>query len=197
MARNNTNNNKRALMGVLLVLLLMGCYACYELLLVPALRGSTLIDNPTAKAITVGIDDKVYNVPARSFEKIRLSEGHHRINCKEHNITDQDLDLDPTAFGVINPTQSKYVIYNIIYSEKNLKSQFKPYMVEGREVYSMLGEPEVTTALFIPDRTLGKGNIDDKAPSVKDYNRMNQDYSFLTKIFRLNDFFDFYDKNNQ
>ncbi|RZK15625.1 MAG: hypothetical protein EOO86_16310 [Pedobacter sp.] len=89
------------------------------------------------------------------------------------------------------------MIYNIIYTKKDLSSKFKAYQVEGKEIYSLLGEPEVTTALFIPDRTLGKGNIDDKEPAFENYNRINQDYAFLTKIFRLNDFFEFYDKNNK
>ncbi|RZJ65835.1 MAG: hypothetical protein EOO47_25645 [Flavobacterium sp.] len=172
-------------------------YGYYELVLKAKLNGATLIDNPTAQAINVKIDDQTYDVPANSFIKVELALGMHKIDCKAFGIENQDLNLDPTEYGVINPTKSKYVTYNIIYTKKDLKDQFKPYQVEGREIYSLLGEPEVSTALFIPDRTLGKGNIDVKEPSSETYNKVNQDYAYLSKIFRLKDFFEFYDENNK
>ncbi|MCX3263547.1 hypothetical protein [Pedobacter agri] len=182
------------LVGVLAAFII---YGLYEVVWKTKLNGTTLIDNPTGKPLAVTIDGTDYEIPANSFEKIDLEIGHHKISCKAYQIADQDLHLDPTEYGVINPTKSKYVIYNIIYTKKDLSSKFKAYQVEGKEIYSLLGEPEVTTALFIPDRTLGKGNIDDKEPAFENYNRVNQDYAFLTKIFRLNDFFEFYDKNNK
>lgn len=177
-------------------LVVIGGYAYYELALKYNFNGSTLIDNPTARSINVTIDNKAYSIAANSFLKIDLPEGKHKITCKQYDIIEQELNIDPTQYGVINPTKSKYVIYNIIYTKKDLKKQFKPYEVEGRQVFSLLGAPEVTTDLFIPDRTMGKGNIDDKEPSMESYSEVNQDYAFLTKIFRLNEFFDFYDKNN-
>lgn len=187
---------KKFLPIIILLVAMLG-YGYYELVLKHKINGSTLIDNPTNEAISVSIDGKLYEVPANQLLKIELAEGEHKLTCARYNLKDEKLILDPTIYGVINPTKSKYVIYNIIYTEKDLKSKFQPYEVEGREIYSLLGAPEVTTDLFIPDRTLGKGNIDDKEPSVESYNSINQDYSFLTKIFRLNDFFEFYDKNNK
>ncbi|RZL51263.1 MAG: hypothetical protein EOP00_00150 [Pedobacter sp.] len=172
-------------------------YGYYELVLKTKINGSTLIDNPTNKNLLVRIDNKPYEVPANSYLKVDLPKGKHKIECQSYQIKDEELNLDPTEYGVINPTKSKYVIYNIIYTQKDLRDQFKPYQVDGREIYSLLGAPEVSTKLFIPDRTLGKGNIDDKEPSVESYNKMNQDYSYLTKIFRLKDFFEFYHKNNK
>lgn len=182
--------------GLLLVLVLIGCYTGYELLLKPTLNGSTLIDNPTGRDITVMIDQKQHVVPARSFLRIALSEGAHSISCEAFGLQQQELNLELTAYGVINPSRSKYVIYNAIYTKKNLSSRYKPYAVEGREVYSLLGEPEVTNALFIPDRTLGRGNLDIVAPSVKSYQQVNQDYAYLTRIFRLHDFFEYCNQHN-
>ncbi|WP_316802113.1 hypothetical protein [Pedobacter nototheniae] len=187
---------KKFLPIIIALIILLG-YGYYEVVLKNKINGSTLIDNPTTKAISVSIDGKSYQVAANQFLKIELTEGDHKLTCDQYNLKDEKLVLDPTIYGVINPTKSKYVIYNIIYTKKDLKSQFKPYQVEGREIYSLLGQPEVTTALFIPDRTLGKGNIDDKEPSIESYNSINQDYSFLMKIFRLNDFFEFYDQHNK
>ncbi|WP_343745372.1 hypothetical protein [Chitinophaga sp.] len=182
--------------GLLLVLVLTGCYAGYELLLKPTLNGSTLIDNPTGRDITVMIDQQPHEVPARSFLKITLAEGMHSISCEALGLPQQELNLELTSYGVINPSKSKYVIYNTIYTEKNLSSRYKSYAVEGREVYSLLGEPEVTNALFIPDRTLGKGNLDVAAPSAKSYQQVNQDYAYLTRIFRLTDFFEYCNQHN-
>ncbi|RZL44941.1 MAG: hypothetical protein EOP00_18610 [Pedobacter sp.] len=199
---NKSNQEKRKftkahiflLLGMLVIFI---GYGYYEVVWKAKINGSTLIDNPTAKNLSVTIDDKTYEVPANSFLKVDLVTGHHKIDCKAYNLNGADLNIEPVEHGVINPTKAKYVIYNIIYTEKDLKSQFKPYQIEGREIYSLLGEPTVKTDLFIADLTMGKGNIDDKEPSFESYNRINQDYSYLTKIFRLNDFFEFYDKNNK
>lgn len=196
-----TTENKKLTKGHIVIILLfvaaLFAYGYYEVVLKAKLNGATLIDNPTAKAINVKIDGQEYAVPANSYVGVELELGHHKIDCEAYGLVDQDLHLDPTEYGVINPTKSKYVIYNIIYTKKDLRDQFKPYQVEGKEVYSLLGEPQVTTDLFIPDRTLGKGNIDTKEPSSESYNKMNQDYAYLMKIFRLKDFFEFYDKNNK
>ncbi|QJB41978.1 hypothetical protein HF324_30680 [Chitinophaga oryzae] len=186
----------KRIIGLLLVLVLIGCYAGYELLLKPTLNGATLIDNPTGRDITVAIDQEQYVVPARSFLRITLAEGVHNISCEALGMPPQELHMELTSYGVINPSRSKYVIYNTIYTRKNLSSRFKPYAVEGREVYSLLGEPEVTNALFIPDRTLGKGNLDVAAPSLKSYQQVDQDYAYLTRIFRLGDFFEYCNQHN-
>lgn len=188
---------KAHLLIILSVFALFALYGYYEIVLKAKINGATLIDNPTAKPISVIIDAKTYKIPANSYLKTDLEEGQHSLTCKEYGITNQELKLEPTIYGVINPTKAKYVIYNIIYTKKDLSSQFKKYEVEGREIYSLLGEPQLTTDLFIPDRTLGKGNIDTPEPSSENYNKMNQDYAFISKIFRLNDFFEFYDKNNK
>lgn len=187
----------KKILPVILILLAVAGYMYYDLVLKQKINGSTLIDNPTAQVLNVSIDGKSYTVPANAFLKIDLPLGQHSLTCTQYGLKDTKLLLDPVEYGVINPTKSKYVVYNIIYTEKDLRSQFQAYQVEGREVYSLLGAPEVTDALFVPDRTMGKGNIDDKEPAVESYSRMNQDYAYLMKIFRLKDFFDFYDKQHK
>lgn len=185
---------KNVVFIILAVLVVLGGWAYFEL----REKGATYIDNPGNQNLTVQIDDKTYQVPAGKFVAAEVSLGAHKLSCRETGIENETFMVEPCKQGVINPTKSKYVIYNIIYTEKDLRAQFKPYEVEGKEVYSLLGAPEVTDALFIPDRTMGNGgNIDVKEPSVKSYSRLNQDYSFLTKIFRLKAFFEFYDKHDQ
>ena len=189
-------NKKLSLQKIIIIICLMvltvGIWAYIEL----REKGATFIDNPTSQNIIVQIDDKTHQVPAGQFVKVDVSLGKHTLTCRETGLENAELVIDPCKQGVINPTKSKYVIYYIIYAEKDLRSRFKPYEVEGREIYSLMGAPTVTDELFIPDRTMGNGgNIDVKEPSKKSYNKANQDYSFLVKIFRLEDFFEFYDKN--
>ncbi|TDG36413.1 hypothetical protein EZJ43_07800 [Pedobacter changchengzhani] len=194
---NSKKFTKKHLLFFVVLIAVLSAYGYYELVLKAKINGSTLIDNPTAQAIDVTIDGTNYNIPANTFIKVNLELGQHKITCEAHNIVDEDLNIDPVIYGVINPTKSKYVTYMIIYTEKDLRDKFKPYEIEGREIYSFLDPPKVSTALFIPDLTNGKGNIDDKEPSTESYSRINQDYSFLYKVFRLKDFFEFYDKNNK
>jgi len=199
---NNSNQEKKKITKahifilVSLIAVFIG-YGYYEVVWKAKINGSTLIDNPTNQNLSLTIDGESYEVPANSFLKVDLAMGIHKLDCKAYNLKAADLNISPVEYGVINPTKSKYVIYTIIYTEKDLTSKFKPYQVEGREIYSLFDEPKVTTDLFIADLTMGKGNIDVKEPSLERYNKINQDYSHLTKIFRLNEFFEFYDKNNK
>ena len=196
--QTQTQNTKKIIIVVVLALVLFGAYGYYEVVLKSKINGSTLIDNPTDAAITVTLDGKNYTIPAHQYVGVKdVALGSHTLSCQQSGIKDQKFEIGPVVYGVINPTHSKYMIYNMIYTQKDLKSQFKPYQVEGREIYSLIDAPQVLTDLFIPDRTLGKGNIDDKEPATQDYNAISQDYSFLTKIFRLQDFFSYYDKNNK
>jgi len=137
MGENTAAPSKKLTTGGILVLLFVVLafvgYGYYELVWKAKINGSTLIDNPTNKALIVTIDNQQYEVPANTFLKVDLEMGHHKIDCKDYNIAGEDLYLHPTEYSVINPTKSTYVIYNIIYTKKDLKSQFKAYAVEGRE----------------------------------------------------------------
>lgn len=183
------------MIAIPLVFIMMGAYFYYDIFLKQKINGSLLIDNPTNRTISVQIDGNSYQVPPHQYVKADgVSLGKHKISCQECGLSNEDLNINPVEYGVINPTKSKYVIYNIVYTQKDLRSEFKPYQVEGREVYSSTGKPEVLTDLFIPDRTLGNGNIDDETPSSQSYERFTQNQSVLSKIFRINDFFTFYDQ---
>jgi hypothetical protein len=187
-------NLRKTIIIILLMILVIGIWAYVEL----REKGAALIDNPSTQNISVQIDNQTYQVPAGQFVKADVEVGKHRLTCRETGLENEELTISPCKQGIINPTKSKYVIYCIIYAEKDISSQFKPYQVEGREIYSLMGAPEVTNALFIPDMTMGNGgNIDIKEPSKKSYNKLSLDYAFLVKIFRLQDFFEFYDKNNK
>lgn len=188
---------KRAILGILFVIVVMALYGYYEVALKAGIQGSTLIDNPTDQTITVDFDGQAYTIPADSYVKVQTNQWTHTLSSEDLGLAETEISLEPTQYGVINPTQSQYVTYNMIYTKKDLSDQFEAYNIDGKEVYSLLWEPELSTAFFIPDRTLGKGNLDDTIPETVKHDRKIQDYAFLAKIFRIEDFFDYYDEHNK
>lgn len=159
--------------------------------------GSILIDNPTDTKLQVFIDGQEYTVPSQKHIKVDLTEGEHKLTCEAYGLKDEPVEVPSYKAGIINPTKAKYVQYNIIFTQKDIADQFKPYDVEGKEIYSLLGAPVVFTDLFIPDLTQGSGNLDNDPPTSVSYNSLNQDYGFQMKLFRLNDFFEFYNKHDK
>lgn len=106
MTENTAAPSKKLTTGGILVLLFVVLafvgYGYYEVVWKAKINGSTLIDNPTNKALVVNIDNQHYEVPANTFLKVDLEMGHHKIDCKDYSIAGEDLYLDPTEYGVIN-----------------------------------------------------------------------------------------------
>lgn len=183
---------------IFLLLLGFGTWFYFDTLNSP--NNAIVIDNPTNETISVIIDSKNYTIDKNNFHPIILEKGTHKISCTTSNINNEFFEIKDIPYGVINPTKSKYIIYPIVYAESDeIKKDFKPYMIEGKEIYAYGGEPKVTTSLFIEDYTMGnEGNICNEIPTTKSWNRIStQENAILLRIFRLNDFFEFYDKNNK
>lgn len=174
---------KKLVLIVLLMTMLMGC------------SGHYLIDNPTEDTIKVYLDGQEYELAGKEYIKVKLEKGIHTVSSEKNGekiLNEEKFEISDEKSGLINPTKSEYIIYNIIYAKNsNIQSKFKGYEVDGREVYSLLGEPELLDSLFIEDRTQGKGNIDKTPPKMM---KITGEYSFLMKIFRKDDFFEFYDE---
>ena len=155
-----------------------------------------LIDNPADEILKVYIDDKEYELKAKEYIKIDLKKGVHKISAEKSGkkiLDNENFEIKDIPAGLINPAKNEYIIYNIIYAKNpDIMNEFQSYEIDGKEVYSLLGEPEITDSLFIEDRTLGKGNIDKKPPKTM---KITGKYTFLMKIFRKDDFFQFYNEN--
>lgn len=172
---------KRVLLFLLLILFIVSCKDRY------------LIDNPTNSNIKVYIDNKEYNIGAKKYLRVKLIRGKHRISSEKDGIKilENENFIIPNQTeaqdALINPTKSQYIIYPLLYSkDSNIKREFKAYDLEGNEVLSYYGKPVLTDNLFIFD-LFGKGNIDKE---VKEYSSS----VIQNKIFRKEDFFEFYNK---
>ena len=175
---------KKTFFLLLLLITLIGC------------NGHYILDNPTDENIKVYIDSTEYNLKPKEFIKVKLKTGNHTVSAEKNGtkiLDNETFKIGDIPAGLINPTKNDYVIYYIIYTkDSNLQNDFKPYEIDGKEIYSLLDSPEVTNGLFIEDRTLGKGNIDKNPPKTM---KINGKYSFFMKIFRKDDFFKFYDEH--
>ena len=178
---------KGKILVITFLIIAFGAYIYYDLFGKTAINGTLLIDNPTNEILKVTIDKNRWEIQPHKWQEITLEKG-------EHNIAGiGKFTIDEISYGVINPTRSKYITYNFVYSANPESQDFKPYQVDGKEIYCAGGEPQVSSDLFIPDVTLGNGNIDDEVPSTQDLNHFNSNgQRVFVKLFRMNDFLEYY-----
>ncbi|OCG79562.1 hypothetical protein [Gilliamella sp. Occ4-3] len=93
------------------------------------------IDNPTANEIKVTIDGKELTIPAKSGVNYTFEYGKHTLS---YNNDDFNFVVKPAQFGelgLINPTQSNYYLYTVIYSTSELNDeQYEKILRENREI---------------------------------------------------------------
>lgn len=167
----------------------------YTFIINRSARGLLLIDNPMSYEINVQIGDQEFKVPAYDYVSIDLDEGKYNLTCKETGIINQPFEIKPVKYGVINPTKSKYIIYNIVSTKKEARETLKPTNFEGKEIfyYPPLGKPEATTSLFVADLSEGPGNINMKETKPKDFVKFDENHSYVRKIYREKDFNKFWE----
>lgn len=179
---------------VVLLLAAFGIYAWYDIIGKQQLNGKLLLDNPTSQLLKVTIDNARYEVPPKSFISINLEKGKHNISGIG------TFTIAEIPYGVINPTKSKYIIYDIVYSQSDeVTKAFKPYNIDGKEIYAY-HEPKLSTDIFIEDLTMGNGgNLDQETNNLRGgFNRFNQnEVQGVLKIFRLPEFFVWYEEQNK
>ncbi|OTQ77301.1 hypothetical protein [Gilliamella apis] len=82
-----------------------------------------LIDNPTANEIKLVIDGKDVVIPANSNIKYTFEYGKHNLayNNELFDIVVKPVKFDGT--GIINPTQSNYMLHTFIYATDNTSDE--------------------------------------------------------------------------
>ena len=162
-----------------------------------------IIDNPTDEKIEVYIGNNKYVIKPKKYIIAKL-DGRLVLSTKvngEFIVEDEPFEITYPS-GMINPTKSEYVVYDIPY-ESNYKvfNGFSNYEEDLKkpDAEEKMNEgtmprpaPVVTNDIFIEDVTFGLGNVNKKVPKVKKASRLN--YSFLRKIFRMEDFLKFADE---
>ncbi|GAB3092429.1 hypothetical protein [Lysobacter terrae] len=203
------NSNAKKVAAVLAIAVGFAGYFYYDLN-EPVRNAVVLIDNPENVQLKVKVDGTEYSIPGNTFVRTDIGVGMHTVEAHRGQqvvLPAQKMDIEGfewgdkrLAAGVINPTRSKYVIYNVVRTADDsvfdsLRDEFERYEVEGREIYSYGGAPKVVDALFIADFG-GNGNLN-VDPDEGWFSRFdNVKYTVRPKIFRLSDFFAFYDAHN-
>lgn len=95
----------------LLSILLSGCFS-------QPTAQDFWVDNPTNREITIKIDEQEYNIPANSGTFVNLSWGKHQLQYHKEQLHFFVQDNQSNQ-AFINPTQSNYVIFRMIYIDDN------------------------------------------------------------------------------
>ncbi|MCO6544407.1 MAG: hypothetical protein J6564_01080 [Gilliamella sp.] len=97
------------------------------------------IDNPTANQIKVAIDGKELTIPAKSGVNYTFEYGKHTLS---YNNDDFNFVVKPAQFGesgFINPTQSNYYLYTVIYSTSEISDEeYEKILKQNREINKIL-----------------------------------------------------------
>ncbi|MDO5654775.1 MAG: hypothetical protein Q4G27_01385 [Flavobacteriaceae bacterium] len=151
-----------------------------------------LIDNPTQQTLQVQIGDNQYIVAPGQQLQISLPTGQYNIQTQTLNDT---LSYPQTSFevtkqrGLINPTLATYYIYGMPYGPRvnkdsifeNLKTTFKG------KTYS--GDLQIDSAVYTENFYY---NMNENFPGLT---IKSENEALRKKIFRENDFKQFYFKN--
>lgn len=155
------------------------------------------IDNPTDKEITLNIDDNQLTIPAKSGIKYEIEYGKHTLSYNNEAV---NFVVKPSKReGFINPTQSNYIFYKIIYAEdnyvavmRNLDSytkdiQYKTPVILNGELQEMEVPFTVINDLFIEKDTYAWDYfLDERLPRT--VSLKNRYISVQTKLFHEDDF---------
>ncbi|OCG61539.1 hypothetical protein [Gilliamella sp. GillExp13] len=97
------------------------------------------IDNPTVNEIKVTIDGKELTIPAKSGVNYTFEYGKHTLS---YNNDDFNFVVKPAQFGesgFINPTQSNYYLYTLIYSTSEISDEeCEKILKQNREINKIL-----------------------------------------------------------
>ncbi len=144
-----------------------------------------IIDNPTSEKISVQIDDKKYDIEARSFKTIELEKGEHVLNGK-HKFTYNFIH-----HGVLNPTRSTYYLYKRFYGSVAKKDS----IFQNASVLKIADKEyrftDTISDYFIQDFYY---NLNENFPDWTNSKKDSLKIDSRTKIFRKKDFEAFYKK---
>lgn len=155
-------------------------------------KSDHIIDNPSRYTINIQLDKDHYILAPQQQVKLHLSKGEHLITVK----TDKDsLLIEQQPFtvkkdrGTLNPTLSTYFIFALPYGLKvNKDSIFakNTHFYKGKTYY---GELSIDSSLYIENFYY---NLNETFPKVI---KKSENKSLRTKIFRENDFKQYYFEN--
>ena len=115
---------------IMVVMLLSACSNPFD----GGVKVEFFVDNPTASAISVQIDDTTHQIEANNYKKVSLPTGRHTLGYNDAFLDFVVIEKDQNV--VMNPTQSNYIFYTEAYktdkglTEESLDKQMAPYMYD-------------------------------------------------------------------
>lgn len=159
-----------------------------------------LIDNPTEKSILVLLDGKSHEIESGQGKVITLKAGKHEISYEGHRVVFVVKPIK-SMDTIINPTFSTYILYHEVYQlvdteddereyDRTMKNYLNTYEIGLNETLELPLKP--VNSLFIEQGDLQwQFGIDKGYPEESSFDD-TQRYSVLSKLFREEDFFDYY-----
>ena len=147
-----------------------------------------LIDNPSAETVKIKLDENSYTLAAYQSTKIQLNKGKHSFisTINDSVIVRDSFMIDSEIRGLLNPTLSDYIIFTEYYAQNiNKDSLLKAHskIIDSVKYY---GEISEENQFFIKDFYLNEDQ-----EYLKVIKKMDS-ISKVTKIFRKENFIDFY-----
>lgn len=114
--------------------------------------GEFILDNPTNTRISVSVDDKKYELDAFQHEKLNLGVGRHTMTTSQGETIRFIVTVENNG-GVLNPTQSIYYRYAMVYvreGKEHAPQQNAPLLIDGIE-YEI--PAKIVTGAIIDEKT--------------------------------------------
>ncbi len=169
------------------------------------------IDNPTAKEIKLKIDDKELTIPAKSGINYKIEYGKHTLSYNNDSVNffvkplfSKSLKniVQPKITGFINPTQSNYIFYKIVYIDDSSSvatdkfiediqrnTEYKTQVIFDGELQEVEVPFTVTNELFIErDKYPWEFFLGEKVPDIVEQDKVA---TVKGKIFREDEFYEY------
>ena len=180
-----------SLVGLVMIFAILGVIVIiYNLFLNK--KDGYVIDNPTDQTINIKISDANYTIAPQQNVRIDLDLGKHTIQYDYKGKNVDTVIQIRRASGVINPTLQDYYVFTRPYGHReNVDSIFKSrHIAIDNKAY--LGIITKEQGLYIEDFYY---NLDQDYPRI--FLKSSDKTTDLSKIFRKEDFKQFYFENYQ
>lgn len=152
-----------------------------------------LLDNPTEQSLNIVLNGKKYSLAPKQTASIEVLDGKNTVSAVSEDgktiLKDTFFLAEKPRRGIVNPTFSDYYIFKRYYGYiKNIDSLYKAHQttIDGKVYF---GEIKASKDLFINNFYF---NIDQDFPKIVN---KHDSIESRTKIFRKNQFLEFYRSN--
>ncbi|MDX2286745.1 MAG: hypothetical protein NW241_21445 [Bacteroidia bacterium] len=164
-----------------------------SLLLIPAClwlsaceKGNVDLDNAGSMTLQVMVDELAYDMPPRSYARIKLAEGPHKLIVKDSS----GRVLEEAAFrvakgGLINVSKANYYIWADLYGDAALRPSYlkEDWLEIGKQ--SFFGDFELLDpGLLYVEQKWDFGLSEDFPEDLLGWNVQKDKYLVRRKLFR-------------